>query len=206
MVRTASSPDNKRRNAAMKTSDLIKRLLDGEKLSEAERSALAGFREPDSQTHVPRSRLDQETALRQELEARIGELENRGLSEDEKNRRQVESLSRQLETLSAERDSLARAREELEFKTKVNAVAGKFDFDNHEYLAFLMRGAEVSPDDESATNAFIEKLRDSSPAHFKVKVNPGGAGSGSQSPIPAYAEARSKGDIESMIASAPAAI
>lgn len=200
----------------MEISEILKKVLAGRELSGEERKKLGEFR-PQG---IPKSRLDAEIVKRKELEkqnlnlnsslqelnSRIEELENRGLSEQEKLEKnynsQINSLREQVSSLTAERNSSQEKLDQYNFQRKVNKLAGKKQFNDSDYLGFLLKQANVQLDAPEQVESFMEDLRKSSPKLFHVDLNPGG-GSNPGSSNSDYSVAMESGDITAMLANAP---
>jgi len=197
----------------MKITEIIARLTAGVELTPEEKNFLENYQEPDQRDRIPKSRLDQEIARKKELEQRLEEIthkldeyENQGLSESEKHLKTIETLKQQLDVLTRERDEAINARHELELRRQIATAADEFDFDDHDYLEFLLRRDQVDLTEPANIGKYLESLRKVSPKHFRVDAVPGGGAAASPVASGAmdFESARSTGDIDRMIACAPA--
>lgn len=194
----------------MQISEIIAKVLAGQELSADEQTFLENYREPEAADRIPKSRLDQEIAKKKELEQRLEdvtrqleEYENRDLSDVERNRKVIDNLKKRIDSLTQERDQVQAAKAELEFRGQVTKTAGAFNFDDSEYLEYLVRRDNIDLSDEEGVLAFMSGLKESCPKHFNVNINSGGAGSVSTGDSGEFESARCQGDIDLMIANAP---
>ncbi len=196
----------------MKITEIIGKIVSGEEITPEERLFLSDYQEPEVKDRIPKSRLDQEIARKKELEQRVedmarqlGEYENRGLSETEKNRRTIENLNQKIENLTRERDEIRNAKDAIEMRTRIGALAEKCNFDDHDYLEYLIKRDGKNVTDDEEMNGYIAELMKASPRHFRLDIS-GGGGSGERriSADTDFATARNCGDIDRMIAHAPA--
>ncbi|MDD3118128.1 MAG: hypothetical protein PHQ27_03035 [Victivallales bacterium] len=196
----------------MKIADILGKVVSGTALTPEENEFLANYREPELKDRIPKSRLDQELSRKKELEQRLEEMarrvdeyENRDLSESEKNRKIIDNLNRKIETLSRERDEIQVAKTELETRSRIAAIAGEFNFDDRDYLEFLIKRDRQDVNDPEAMKSYLDGLQQSCPRHFRIDAAPGSGGSNNLNPGQSdFSAARADGDIDRMIASAPA--
>ena len=197
----------------MKITEIVGKIVSGAEITPEEKEFLANYQEPELKDRIPKSRLDQELARKKELEQRLEEMarriddyENRDLSESEKGRKTIDSLNQRIEALSRERDEIRTAKTELETRTRITDLAGEFHFDDRDYLEFLIKRDRQDVSDPEGMKNYLAGLQQSCPKHFRVNVGPGSGGrSESGHPAePEYATAKAGGDIERMIATAPA--
>jgi chromosome segregation ATPase len=200
----------------MNVTEILKKVLAGKSLSEAERKALGEFR-PEG---IPQSRLDTEIAKRKELEtensklnstlvklnSRVDELENRDLSEQEKLEKsysaEVEQLRENVSVLTAERDSSRQELEQVRFQQQVGKLAEEKKFNDPEYLGFLLKQSRVPLNAEEEVDKFISELREKSPKLFRLELRSGSGSNPGGSEID-FSAALQSGDISTMLANAP---
>ena len=200
----------------MDVTEILKKVLAGKKLSEAERKTLGDFR-PEG---IPQSRLDTEVAKRKELEAensklnstlaklssRVDELENRDLSEQEKLEKsygvEVEQLREHVSALKTERDSSRQELEQIKFQQQVGKLAEEKKFNDPEYLGFLLKQSKIPLNSEEEVDEFISELREKSPKLFRLELRSGSGSNPGGSEID-FAAAQQSGDISAMLANAP---
>ncbi|MDD5697090.1 MAG: hypothetical protein PHH77_00585 [Victivallaceae bacterium] len=203
----------------MDVTEILKKAAAGKTLSGEERRALSEFH-PQG---IPQSRLDAEIAKRQEVEQRNGELnrtlsklssrveelENRDLPEYEKLKKnygnEVRQLREQISSLTSERDSAGRELEQIKFQQQVGQLAETKQFNDPEYLGFLLKKANVSPEEPDRVEDFMNRLRESSPKLFRLELR-SGSGSSPGGPEMEFFTAKQSGDITAMLANAPEVI
>jgi predicted RNase H-like nuclease (RuvC/YqgF family) len=199
--------------------EILKKVVSDKALSSEERETLAEFR-PQG---VPQSRLDAEIARREkietqnnelnktleELSSKISELENRDLSEQEKLEKnysvEIKKLRDQVTTLTAEKDSSQKELEQIKFQQKVSRIAKEKQFNDPEYLGFLLKKAEIPIDAPDQIEDFVDDLKKSSPKLFKLDLR-SGSGSNPGGHEMEFSVARESGDISAMLANAPEVI
>lgn len=197
----------------MKISEILTRIVSGAELTPEEKNFLAAYQEPDLKDRIPKSQLDQELTRKKELEQQLEEMahriedyETRGLSDGEKSQKVIENLNKRVEILLRERDEIRSAKNELETRSRISAMAGEFNFDDSNYLEFLIKRDHQEVTDEEGLRNYIAGLKKSCPKHFRVDAGPGGGAGGekiSQADAE-FASAKTSGDIDRMIANAPA--
>ncbi len=180
----------------MNIAEIIKKMLAGKELTPAEKEAVEAFDFNDS-GRIPKARLDQEIEKRKaaeeaaaglkekldELTSKVDELENKGLSEVEKTKKESEKiitqLKNQVNTLSKEKEDAATALKTIERKGQIKDLAAKFNFTNSDYLDFLATSKNINLSDENATTGFFRELEKSSPELFRSTAKAGGGTLGS---------------------------
>ncbi len=196
----------------MKITEIIGKIVSGAEITPEEKEFLSGYQEPEARERIPKSRLDQEIARKKELEQRIEEMarqldeyENRGLSETEKNRKTIDTLNQRIELLTRERDDIRSAKEAMDTRNRIAELAAKINFDDHAYLEFLVNRDRQDIADEESMAGYVAELKKNCPKHFRVDIAPG-SGSGGKTGVADvdFESARNCGDIDRMIAHAPA--
>jgi predicted nuclease with TOPRIM domain len=197
-------------------SEILKKVIEGQALSGEERKSLGEFR-PQG---IPKSRLDAEIAKRKSIEeqnselnqtlaklnSRLEELENRDLSEQERLQKNYSSELRQLRdrisALTGERDSSQQELDQIKFLQKVTKLAKEKQFNDPEYLGFLLKQANVSLEMPEQVDEFVGGLMNSTPKLFSLDLRPG-SGSNPGGHEVEFSNAKQNGDIVSMLANAP---
>ncbi len=200
----------------MDVMEILKKVVDGQTLSSEERKSLSEFR-PQG---IPKSRLDAEIAKRKDLEqqnnelnetlgrlgSRVDELESRDLSESEKLEKnysvEVKKLREHVSSLTTERNSSQQELEQIKFQQKISKLAKEKQFNDPEYLGFLLKQKNVSPDMPEQLEDFMTELRDSSPKLFHLELR-SGSGSSPGGHEMEFSSAKQSGDISAMLANAP---
>lgn len=176
--------------------EIIGKAAAGEVLSEAERTALAGFRPGDSAPSALEKR-------NRELETRLEELEKSALTEPEQLKRRFDTeLSRLRENLKAtgaERDAAQQELARVGFRRRVEHLAQEHGFSDPDYLEYLCGRERIDPELKEAVEPFLKNLRESSPRFFKLDLAPGAPAI----PPPAARAERGGGDILSLLAEVP---
>ena len=196
--------------------EILKKVAAGKALSGEERKTLAEFR-PQG---IPQSRLDAEIVKRQnaeqqnselnktleKLNSRVAELENRDLPEQEKLEKtystELKKLRGQVASLTTEKNLSRQQLEQVKFQQKVGELAKEKQFNDAEYLGFLLKKAEIPLDAPEQVEEFVSELRKNSPRLFKLELRPG-SGSNPGGHEMEFSNARESGDISAMLASAP---
>lgn len=200
----------------MDVMEILKKVLAGQTLSSEERKTLSEFRPKG----IPKGRLDAEIAKRKDLEqqndelnktlgklgSRVDELENRDLSEHEKLEKtygvEVKQLREHVSSLTAERNSSKQELEQIRFRQKVGRLAKTKQFNDPEYLGFLLKKANVPLDAADQIEDFMTELRDNSPKLFRLELR-SGSGSSPGGHKMEFSSAKQSGDINAMLANAP---
>ena len=200
----------------MDVTEILKKVVDGQTLSNEERKSLSEFR-PQG---IPKSRLDAEIAKRKDLEqqknelhetlgkvsSRLDELENRDLSEHEKLEKthsfELKQLRENVSSLTTERNSSKQELEQVKFHQKVGKLAKEKQFNDPEYLGFLLKQGNVSLETSDQVEEFMTELRDSSPKLFHLELR-SGSGSSPGGHEMEFSSAKQSGDITAMLANAP---
>lgn len=200
----------------MDVTEILKKVVAGQMLSSEERKSLSEFR-PQG---IPKSRLDAEIAKRKDLEqqnndlnqtlgklsSRVDELENRDLSEQEKLEKnysvELKQLREHVSSLTTERNSSKQELEQIKFQHRVGKLAKEKQFNDPEYLGFLLKQKNISLETSDQVEEFITELRDSSPKLFHLELR-SGSGSSPGGHEMEFSTAKQSGDISAMLANAP---
>ena len=200
----------------MDVMEILKKVADGHTLSSEERKSLSEFR-PQG---IPKSRLDAEIAKRKDVEqqnnelnktlgklsSRVDELETRDLSEQEKLEKnysvELKQLRENVSSLTTERNSSKQELEQIRFQKKVGKLAKEKQFNDSEYLGFMLKKANVSVESPDQVEEFMTELRDSSPKLFHLELR-SGSGSSPGGHEMEFSSAKQSGDINAMLANAP---
>ncbi len=200
----------------MDVMEILKKVADGHTLSSEERKSLSEFR-PQG---IPKSRLDAEIAKRKDVEqqnnelnktlgklsSRVDELETRDLSEQEKLEKnysvELKQLRENVSSLTTERNSSKQELEQIRFQKKVGKLAKEKQFNDSEYLGFMLKKANVSLESPDQVEEFMTELRDSSPKLFHLELR-SGSGSSPGGHEMEFSSAKQSGDINAMLANAP---
>jgi len=200
----------------MDVMEILKKVVAGQTLSSEERKSLSEFR-PQG---IPKSRLDAEISKRKELEQqngdlnetlgklnfRVDELETRDLSEHEKLEKshgfELKQLRENLSLLTTERNSSKQELEQVRFQQQVGKLAKEKQFNDPEYLGFLLKQENVSLETSDQVEEFMTGLRDSSPKLFHLELR-SGSGSSPGGEEMEFSSAKQSGDISAMLANAP---
>ncbi|MCK4983352.1 MAG: hypothetical protein KAS17_10540 [Victivallaceae bacterium] len=200
----------------MDVMEILKKVADGQTLSSEERKSLSEFR-PQG---IPKSRLDAEIAKRKDVEqqnnelnmtlgklsSRVDELETRDLSEQEKLEKnysvELKQLRENVSSLTTERNSSKQELEQIRFQQKVGKLAKEKQFNDSEYLGFMLKKANVSVESPDQVEEFMTELRDSSPKLFHLELR-SGSGSSPGGHEMEFSSAKQSGDINAMLANAP---
>ena len=203
----------------MDVTEILRKAVAGQTLSSEERSALGEFR-PQG---IPKSHLDAEIAKRKEIEqkngelnqtlgklsSRLDELENRDLSDYDKLEKnysaEVKQLREHISSLTAERNSSKQELEQIKFRQQIGKLAREKQFNDSEYLGFLLKKANVPLDAPDQVEEFITELRTSSPKLFHMELR-SGSGSNPGGHEMEFSTAKQNGDITAMLANAPEVI
>ena len=200
----------------MDVTEILKKVANGQALSSEERKSLSEFR-PQG---IPKSRLDAEIAKRKDVEqqnnelnktlgklgSRVDELETRDLSEQEKLEKnysvELKQLRENVSSLTTERNSSKQELEQIRFQKKVGKLAKEKQFNDSEYLGFMLKKANVSLESPDQVEEFMTELRDSSPKMFHLELR-SGSGSSPGGHEMEFSSAKQSGDINAMLANAP---
>ncbi|MDD5596932.1 MAG: hypothetical protein PHV82_03240 [Victivallaceae bacterium] len=200
----------------MDVTEILKKVIEGQPLSPEDRQSLSEFR-PQG---IPKSRLDAEIAKRKSIEeqntelnstlgklsSRLDELENRDLSEQERLQKNYNSEVRQLRehisSLTSQRDSSQQELEQIKFLQKVTKLAKEKQFNDPEYLGFLLKQANVSVETPEQVDEFMTGLMSSIPKLFSLDLRPG-SGSNPGGHEMKFSDAKQSGDVVAMLANAP---
>ena len=200
----------------MDVMEILKKVADGHTLSSEERKSLSEFR-PQG---IPKSRLDAEIAKRKDVEqqnnelnktlgklsSRVDELETRDLSEQEKLEKnysvELKQLRENVSSLTTERNSSKQELEQIRFQQKVGKLAKEKQFNDSQYLGFMLKKANVSLESSDQVEEFMTELRDSSPKLFHLELR-SGSGSSPGGHEMEFSSAKQSGDINAMLANAP---
>jgi len=200
----------------MDVMEILKKVVADQALSNEERKSLSEFR-PQG---IPKSRLDAEIAKRKDLEqqnndlnqtlgklsSRVDELESRDLSEQEKLEKnysvELKQLRENVSSLTTERNSSQQELDQIRFNQKVGKLAKEKQFNDPEYLGFLLKQRNVSLEMSDQVEDFITELRDSSPKLFHLELR-SGSGSSPGGHEMEFSSAKESGDITAMLANAP---
>lgn len=203
----------------MNLSDILKKAVAGEELTQEEKDYAAAYK-PDG---IPKSRLDAEIAKRKEVETakqeletkleelsgKVEDLEGKGLSEVDKVKKEMDKelskLKQQNQTLISEKELTAGELATIKRKASISDLAAKHNFTDPEFLDFKASSSKLDLADEAKVKEFMDGLKTASPKMFKVDANPGGGSKpGAGGDLNAnYATAKEKGDKVAMIAAAP---
>ena len=200
----------------MDVMEILKKVADGQTLSSEERKSLSEFR-PQG---IPKSRLDAEIAKRKDVEqqnnelnktlgklsSRVDELETRDLSEQEKLEKnysvELKQLRENVSSLTTERNSSKQELEQIRFQQKVGKLAKEKQFNDSQYLGFMLKKANVSLESSDQVEEFMTELRDSSPKLFHLELR-SGSGSSPGGHEMEFSSAKQSGNINAMLANAP---
>ena len=200
----------------MDVMEILKKVADEQTLSSEERKSLSEFR-PQG---IPKSRLDAEIAKRKDVEqqnnelnktlgklsSRVDELETRDLSEQEKLEKnysvELKQLRENVSSLTTERNSSKQEWEQIRFQQKVGKLAKEKQFNDSQYLGFMLKKANVSLESSDQVEEFMTELRDSSPKLFHLELR-SGSGSSPGGHEMEFSSAKQSGDINAMLANAP---
>ena len=200
----------------MDVMEILRKVVDGQTLSSEERKSLGEFH-PQG---IPKSRLDAEIAKRKDLEqknnelnetlgklgTRVDELENRDLSESEKLEKnysaELKRLREHVSSLTTERNSSQQELDQIKFQQKVGKLAKEKQFNDPEYLGFLLKQKNISLETSDQVEEFMTELRDSSPKLFHLELR-SGSGSSPGGKEMEFSSAKQSGDISAMLANAP---
>lgn len=176
----------------MDIKEILKKIAEGKPLTDEEKAFAAKYDPEKDESRIPKSRLDQELAkfkaekeradkLDEQLKtlnAKVEELESKGMSEVEKTKtaseKELKQLRTQVETLTKERDEAKTNFERSERTAKISALAAKHSFSNPDYLDYLAKSKEIDLNDEGAAAGFMKDLGKSNPELFKSTAKPGG--------------------------------
>ena len=142
----------------MNIRNLIKRSLNGETLSQAERTELENFN--------PEQLQQQLNSAREQLEA----MENEKLSHSER-------LQKELDSLRQEHSNLTATHQELERQYKIEKFAAETGCTDTGYFDFLTRKNNVDLNDRDAVIKFASAMAKDSPGCFQAHIHPGSGGS-----------------------------
>lgn len=173
----------------MKLADVLKKIANGEKLTDEEMEFLKSYKEDESR--IPKSRLDEEiqkrkasdeqaTSLKEkldELNQKLEDLQNQSLTDAEKAKKatekQIAELNKQVQSLTTERDAAKSELAASARRARVAEIAQKYGFTNADYLGFLMQGAELKLDDDNAVTTYMGTLTKEQPELFRSTAKPG---------------------------------
>ena len=163
----------------MKISEILKKVLEGKELTDAEKEALKQFREPEDNSGKETEMQKQIDALKQEKDAlqnRIDEAENAKLTDQQKLEKQIETLNGQVAELTKERDSLKTANAAMSFDHGVERLAREHKFTDVDFLKFKIQNAKLDLGKADKVTEFMTALKKDSPKFFEAEVNHGGGG------------------------------
>lgn len=173
----------------MKLADVLKKIANGEKLTDEEMEFLKSYKEDESR--IPKSRLDEEIQKRKasdeqvnglqakldELNQKLEDLQNQSLTDAEKAKKatekQIAELTKQVQSLTTERDAAKSELAASARRARVSEIAQKYGFTNADYLSFLMQGAELKLDDDNAVTTYMGTLTKEQPELFRSTAKPG---------------------------------
>ncbi len=201
----------------MELMSVIRKAAAGEALDQEEKDFLASYQPQDP----PKDQRDGEqkrnrelaaknrelTASITELNAKIEELEARSEPGDSiprnEYRREINQLKKNLKLMAEERDLHRGELEKIRFREQVSKIAGKFSFKDPEYLEYLIGKNELELDDQEQVNAFMGRIREEMPRHFKVDLHPGGGSAPGYDHHADFNNAQQSGDVMQMLCHAP---
>lgn len=164
----------------MKISEILKKVLEGKELTDAEKEALKTFKEPEDNSGKETELQKQIDALKQEkseLQSKIDEAENAKLTDQQKLEKQIETLNGQVAALTKERDSLKTANAAMSFDHGVEKLAREHKFTDVDFLKFKIQNAKLDISKADKVTEFMTSLKKDSPRFFEAEVNHGGGGS-----------------------------
>lgn len=138
----------------MNIKNLIRKTLNGETVSAAERTELENF-DPDLL-------LQQLNAAKEQLDA----VENEKLSHTER-------LQKELDSLRQEHSDLNNLHLELQRQCKIEKIAAETGCTDAEYFDFLARKNNIDLDDRDAVKEFASTMAKNSPGCFQAHISPG---------------------------------
>lgn len=186
----------------MNLKDLLAKIDKGEKLTDEERTFLAGLEKQDApaeeeskggaENRIPKARLDAEIGKRKEAETameslktqleeltgKLQALEDKDLTEQEKlkkeSERQAAKQAAELAKATKERDEALARIADFEFKNRISDIAEKHGFIDPEYLGYRLKQGKIELDKDDSIADFIAELEKAQPALFKSSVRAGG--------------------------------
>ena len=164
----------------MKISEILKKMLEGKELTDAEKEAVKSFRDPEDNSGKESELQKQIDALKQEkseLQSKIDEAENAKLTDQEKLEKQIKTLTDQENTLTTERDNLKTANAAMVFDHGVEKLAREHKFTDVDFLKFKIQNAKLDISKADKVTEFMTSLKKDSPRFFEAEVNHGGGGS-----------------------------
>lgn len=201
----------------MELMDIIRKAAAGEALEQEEKEFLASYQPQDS----PKSRRDGElkrnreltarnqelTASLAELSAKLEELESRSEADPARPgneyRREISQLKKNLKLLAEERDRHRDELRQIRLRGRVTEIAGQFNFNDPEYLEYLVGKNQLELDDREQVRDFMARIREEMPRHFKVELRPGGGSNPGYDHHADFTSARQSGDVMQMLCHAP---
>jgi AraC-like DNA-binding protein len=194
---------------------IIRKAAVGEALEQEEKDFLASYQPQDS----PKGRRDSESKQNRELtsrnqelltslaelNAKIEELESRSDADRPGNeyRREINQLKRNLKLAAGERDRHRDELRQIQQRSRVSEIAGQFNFNDPEYLEYLIGKNQLELDDSEQVRDFMTRVREEMPRHFKVELRPGGGSNPGHDPHADFNSAQQSGDIMQMLCHAP---
>lgn len=163
----------------MKISEILKKMLEGKELTDAEKEAVKAFKDPEDNSGKESELQKQIDTLKQEkdaLQSKIDEAENAKLTDQQKLQKQIETLNGQVAALTKERDTLKSTNAAMSFDHAVEKLAREHKFTDVDFLKFKIQNAKLDISKADKMTEFMTSLKKDSPKFFEAEVNHGGGG------------------------------
>ncbi len=189
----------------MKITDILRKITNGETLTQEESEFAASYQEPAA-GGIPKDRLDREIQAKkdaearaeaaekqsQEIEQRLKTLEDSKLSDAEKaekeRKERDEATERRIKAIEEREQKAVAEAEKLRFRGSVTDLAKTNKVEDVETLLLYAEREKLNFEDEAQVSAFIETQKTARPFLFNADVKPGsgtspGAAGGGSLPI-----------------------
>ncbi len=184
----------------MELMTVIRKAAGGEPLTDEEKSFLGSYQVPTR----PESERNRElTATIEQLTAKIETLENQNLAEPDRRQKELTQLKKNIELLTRERDGHRDELNKIKFRSQVAEIAGHYNFNDPEYLEFLVGKSQVAIDDQEQIKEFMGRVREELPRHFKIELRPGSGSNPAPGSAADFTNAQQSGDVMQMLCHAP---
>ncbi len=201
----------------MELMEIIRKAAAGEALNQEEKDFLASYKPQDA----PKGRLDNEIKRNRELAARnqeltasideltgkLEDLESQSAPEPVRQRREymreINQLKKNIKLLAEERDGHRDELQKIKFRSRVTDIAGHYQFNDPEYLEYLLGKNQLDAEDPEQVKDFMARIREEMPRHFKVQLRPGGGSNPGHDHLADFTSAQQSGDIMQMLCHAP---
>ena len=116
---------------------------------------------------------------------------------------ELDHLRNELATATAQRDNTAVELARLQRQNQLEAISGKYGFNDVEYLDFVLTKNNIAPDDKNGVSKFMQHYKNINPRYFTVPVKAGSGSRPGSAPSNTAASGGRMDILEIMLSSAP---